>query len=310
MADEKWIEGLHANLPIKEAAKLTLSVRLGAVRDRLPRAVFDADEDVENVHQLRVSTRRAAAALRLFADCLPARVHRKTRKALRALRRSAGDARDWDVFLTMLQKRRGIAKEQRGRDFLLGFAHGQRVQAQQHLHQAHEENAERFATCIVLVNESLANGSASKQTLSTLAVPMLTRLLSDFETAACADLQPYESLHQVRILGKQLRYAMEIFESCFSYEFRKRFYPAVVEMQDILGDANDSFTASERLNALRQHLLKTQPKQWPQLQAGIEALRAFHERRLPLQRKKFERWWRAWLKSRAETAFAELIRGT
>src|SRR5438552_2313389 len=103
MADEKWIAGLRGDMPGSEAARRTLTLRLGAVRDRLPAAVFHADEDVEHVHQLRVSTRRAAAALRLFADCLPERMHKKTRKSLKALRRSAGEARDWDVFLEMLQ---------------------------------------------------------------------------------------------------------------------------------------------------------------------------------------------------------------
>jgi CHAD domain-containing protein len=113
----------------------------------------------------------------------------------------------------------------------------------------------------------------------------------------------------VRILGKQLRYAMEIFESCFAPEFRHKYYPAVVEMQEILGLANDSHGTCQRLNALRTRLMRTQPKQWPHYREGIEVLLYFHERRLPQQRRKFERWWRAWLKSGAEAAFAELIRG-
>src|SRR5262245_4833143 len=98
MADEKWIAGLRGDMSVAAAAKLALALRLGAVYQRLPAAVFHANADVENVHQLRVSTRRAAAALRIFADCLPARLHEKTRKTLKALRRSAGEARDWDVF--------------------------------------------------------------------------------------------------------------------------------------------------------------------------------------------------------------------
>lgn len=310
MADDKWIDGLHADLPATEAAKLVLSVRLGAVRDRLPDAVFHAEDDIEHVHQLRVSTRRAAAALRLFADCLPARLFKKTRRALRGIRRSAGEARDWDVFLEMLQVRRRAARELRGRDFLLGFAHGQRVLAQDHLRQAHKENADDFSMHVQKVSETLQGAKAHGQTLRDLAVPMLTQLLGELESAARADLGDYEALHQVRILGKQLRYAMEIFESCFAMEFRERYYPAVVAMQDILGLANDSYTACQRLEGLRTRLLRTQPKQWPQYQAGIEGLVRFHEQRLPRQRRKFEKWWRDWTKSGAESAFAELICGT
>src|SRR5947208_15609857 len=99
MADEKWIDDLRGDMPVSAAAKVTLEARFGAVRDRLPPAVFHADDDIEHVHHLRVSTRRASAALRIFADTLPGNLAKKTRKTLKRLRRSAGDARDWDVFL-------------------------------------------------------------------------------------------------------------------------------------------------------------------------------------------------------------------
>ena len=67
MADEKWISGLHGIMPVGAAAQLVLGNRLAVVRDRLPAAVFQSHLDVEHVHQLRVGTRRAGAALRIFA---------------------------------------------------------------------------------------------------------------------------------------------------------------------------------------------------------------------------------------------------
>jgi len=309
MADEKWITGLRGDMSVAAAAKRVLELRLSAVRDKLPAAVYHADTDVEHVHHLRVSTRRAAAALRIFVDCLPARVHEKTRKTLRSLRRSAGAARDWDVFLDMLQARfvRCPAKERIGLVFLFGYARCQREIAQDWLRQAYDAKAEDFAGCIEDVSAALERKNHAGPTLRDLAGTKLTQLLSELETAARADLQSYEALHQVRILGKQLRYAMEIFESCFASEFRQRYYPEVVEMQDILGLANDSFTAMQHLNHLRTRLINAQPKEWPRLRDGFEKLMQFHEQRLPHQRRKFEKWWRRWLKSGGEMAFGELI---
>ena len=309
MADDKWIADLHSDMPVSEAAKKVLALRLGMVRDRLPSAVLQADEDIEHVHQLRVATRRAAAALRIFAECLPARLCKKTRSALRGLRRSAGEARDWDVFLEMLQARlqRAPVKQRRGLDFLLGFAHGQRVLAQEHLRQAHEAKADKFTLRIQQVAQVFNETVPANRTLRDLGAAVLAELVRELESAARGNLQQYEALHHVRILGKQLRYAMEIFASCFVPEFRKRYYPAIVEMQDILGLANDSHVACQRLEALRARLLRTQPKQWPQYREGIEVLLRFHERRLPQQRKKFEQWWQAWLTSGAEQGFAKLI---
>src|SRR5207244_2166671 len=113
-------------------------------------AVFHADEDIENVHQLRVATRRAAAALRIFLDCLPGRLHDKTRKALRGLRRAAGEARDWDVFFEHLKTpaARAPVAQTRGLIFLLGYAHGQRARAQEELQAAHNAQAARFSADI------------------------------------------------------------------------------------------------------------------------------------------------------------------
>jgi CHAD domain-containing protein len=192
--------------------------------------------------------------------------------------------------------------------FLLGFGESQRIAAQEHLKEAHDAKAEKFTTCIEEVSAELDKASPQDKTLRDLAGVVVGELLRDLESAAAADLQSYEALHQLRILGKKLRYAMELFESCFASEFRERFYPAIVEMQDILGLANDSYTAAERLKSIRARLVDSHLKGWPKLEPGIEALIAFHEKRLPQQRKKFEKWWRAWMKSGAEQAFAELIR--
>ena len=47
-------------------------------------------EDLEYVHQLRVTTRRADAALQLFRDCMPSRRAKKMRRRLSQIRKAAG----------------------------------------------------------------------------------------------------------------------------------------------------------------------------------------------------------------------------
>src|SRR5438874_12397589 len=99
MPDGKWIDGLTPGMPVAEAAKVVLAARFAVVRHFLPLASEKPHEDVEHVHQLRVATRRSAAALRVFADALPRKLLKQTKRTLRRLRRAAGDARDCDVFL-------------------------------------------------------------------------------------------------------------------------------------------------------------------------------------------------------------------
>src|SRR5262249_193985 len=72
----------------------------------------------------------------------------------------------------------------------------------------------------------------------------------ELDEAVDRNLEDYEHLHQVRILGKRLRYAMEVFADCFAAAFREQLYPAVEEMQEILGNANDSYVACGRLEAV------------------------------------------------------------
>ena len=90
MAEGKWIPGLHADTPLADAGRRVLAARLEVVRDALPPAVNRPDEDPEYVHQLRVATRRAGAAVEIFAGCLPEKAYRKARKQLRRVRRGIG----------------------------------------------------------------------------------------------------------------------------------------------------------------------------------------------------------------------------
>src|SRR5687767_3640798 len=125
MAEGKWISGLSEDMPAEEAARLALHLRVKAVIDLLPRALAGPQDDPEPVHQLRVSTRRAAAALRSFADLLPGKYHKGLARQLRRIRRAAGEARDWDVFRADLAQRLAEASptEQPGLDLLIGLAH-------------------------------------------------------------------------------------------------------------------------------------------------------------------------------------------
>ena len=60
---------------VSRLAKRTIDRRLRRVARLLPRAAKKPEEDVEYVHDLRVSVRRAAAALQMFAPFLPRSAH-------------------------------------------------------------------------------------------------------------------------------------------------------------------------------------------------------------------------------------------
>ena len=79
MFQSKWISDLSAATPVADAARRVLTLRLEGVRDCLGYALREPGRDPEFVHQLRVATRRASAALEIFAECLPLKVYRTAR---------------------------------------------------------------------------------------------------------------------------------------------------------------------------------------------------------------------------------------
>jgi CHAD domain-containing protein len=87
---------------------------------------------------------------------------------------------------------------------------------------------------------------------------------------------------------------MEVFACCFEDEFRERYYAAVEEMQEILGRANDHYVASERLKEIREHLRSAWPGVWSGVETGVVAALQHHQKRLPMERRQFLRWWKKW----------------
>src|SRR5690242_14639520 len=138
MADGKWICGLDASTPVADAARRVLTVRLEVVRDYLGLALREPDKDSAYVHQPRVGTRRAGAAVEIFSSCLPEKIYKAARKNLKRLRRAAGEARDWDVFLITLAEaaEQKNSRRRAGLDFLTGYALSQRTTAQTHVDES------------------------------------------------------------------------------------------------------------------------------------------------------------------------------
>lgn len=312
MAEGKWISDLAPTTPLVDAARHVLAVRLDVVRGCLGPALHESDRDPEHVHQLRVATRRAGAAVEIFAACLPDRVYTEARRGLRRLRRAAGDARDWDVFLLTLAEQRKQSKRGHwpGLDFLTGYALGQRQTAQDRLLEASPEYPFGFdrlmAETVAAVHKPRYDPGT--RVLVDLAEPLLFGLMRNLENAAAGDLHNYEHLHQVRIAGKRLRYAMEIVACCFGPSFRDDLYPAIEAMQEILGRANDSCVAVQRLKRICEQVQALMPRSWKRLKAGIEWLRDFHHDRLPREREHFQEWWQGWQASSGAVPFQALLK--
>jgi CHAD domain-containing protein len=309
MSEGKWFSDLGAGTPLAEAARSVLTTRLEIVGKYLDEVAKAENGDPENIHQLRVSSRRATAGLELLVDCFPSKIQTKAKKELKRLRRAAGGARDWDVFLHSL-KMRSVPRPMRSAlDLVIGYALAQHESAKAQLQAEAQEYSQDFSEFCkgVITAIGQREHQVRLQTLSSLPVTAIFSLVRGLDEAAGQDLTDADNLHKVRIAGKKLRYAMEILAGCFLPEFREKLYPAVEIMQEILGRANDCRFAISRLEGLRDQINQSRPSNWKSLHKALGQLIVDRQTRLTRERRAFERWYRNWKKSGGEPAFAALL---
>ena len=312
MFQSKWISDLGAATPVADAARRVLTIRLEGVRDCLGHALREPGRDPESVHQLRVATRRASAALEIFAECLPSKVCKTARSLIRDIRRAAGKARDWDVFLARLASDADKlpANDRATIDMLVGYALAHRLPAQAGLEESCRDYPFGFERCMAETIGAIGCHGVGKTVLAAFARPLLGRLLDELNQAAARDRSDYRHLHQTRIVGKRLRYTIEMFVDCFRPTLRTTLYPAIAEMQQVLGDVNDHFNAAGIYAELGAKLCVFLPRNGHCYQSFIERFKAEHERQLQAGCRRFQLWWEGWHRAEIQAAIGDLLSST
>jgi CHAD domain-containing protein len=285
--NSKWIECQPTDT-VDRVCQRAVATRLGRLWHYLERAVHDPTSEVESVHQLRVFTRRSAAAIELFEDWLPKRRVRWLRKQLKRIRKSAGPARDLDVL--RIRWTAELAQLPPGQAaLLLEQVKRRRRRAQWPIEDAYQNLAsKRFPRRARKLTRRIGyrgNPALRHDTIESLAHSELRRLLNPYFAAAAADLHDIEGLHAFRIESKHVRYAMEIFAGVFDDGFRGQLYPLVADLQDRLGRINDHATAQQNL------LAWCNETEAPAVRQALEAGIRLEQRALETSRIEFLTWW-------------------
>jgi CHAD domain-containing protein len=301
----KWLKVATPDQPVNLVARDALDGRLRTVVRLLPTASVAPVDDLTIVHQLRVATRRATAALEVFAELTSQRRALWLRKQLKRTRQAAGEARDLDVFVERL---RSLAATHRGGryDALLVSAERLRSDRRRPVREVCEKLSRKdFAgRAESLVERVRPRGSLARlnqPTFTQFARRALRPVVDDFFAASAADMNDLAALHAFRIEGKRLRYAMELLAGAFPEQFRSTVYPLVERLQEKLGDVNDHRAALITL------------ADWPDkndevdLITGLAALERRERRNLATSHKRLLRWWTAARRERLATRFQALL---
>jgi CHAD domain-containing protein len=127
-------------------------------------------------------------------------------------------------------------------------------------------------------------GTPPEPTIAEASHERLLPLIRDFFTSAAADLSDPHQMHQMRIAGKRLRYALELFGGAYDASLREDLYPIFIEVQDHLGLVNDYVTSQTRL-------LEWSHKASGKLRRYMQELVEEEKIRYEAQVVEFHRWW-------------------
>ncbi|MBC8872369.1 MAG: CHAD domain-containing protein [Planctomycetes bacterium] len=298
----KWIDASPDEM-ISEVAVRSLRSRIEPVRDYLVLAAEESGKDLEYVHQVRVWSRRAVAAINIYRNLLPKRRRRWMKDQLNGIRRASNDARDDDVFAERL----AADKDNPGAARLLKKVQSHRQQSQEPIAEVYgqlvetgifERRAEKL-----LERVRLRGVGNPKDKFCEWAVERIRPQLRKFFAAGEDDLTSATALHQFRIRGKKLRYAVELLAGAFTDEIREVGHPLIRNLQDRLGEINDHATARVRLKSWMDHSDDKEEA------AYLQEMLDDEQRQLDDQRGEFLSWWNGKREKDLRKAFASVISG-
>jgi CHAD domain-containing protein len=204
--------------------------------------------DPENLHQLRVATRRIRAFLRVARRHVEPGWSEETRRRLGELGRSLGPVRDLDVLLESLRGDvAGLEEdERRAGEGLLAQLEADRDRLQRELVQALDAPA--YAEILHRLQRPIYPAAERpRRSLAQLAEREVGRLAKRVDRLGASPAD--EALHRLRIRVKRVRYTLELAVPDADKR-TQRMIRAAKRLQDVLGEHQDAVVAEERIREL------------------------------------------------------------
>jgi CHAD domain-containing protein len=247
MAKAKRIKGINCNSEAPVGIRLVLVTRFGELH-HFRAAALDWS-DPEGVHSMRVASRRLRSALRDFTPYLHKRRLSSVLKSLRDIADALGEVRDQDVAIMALEKLQSHTPD----DVSPALKHfidarkAIRDQAREELVTmlADDQLKELELNFTSAVDEATVDGTARAQPPLLISFRKMSRAvildrLKELEKLSNGLFRPFEveTLHEMRIAAKRLRYAIELFQQCWGRTIAT-YAQRAAQMQTALGDVHD-----------------------------------------------------------------------
>ncbi|MGQ0575707.1 MAG: CHAD domain-containing protein [Pseudonocardia sp.] len=242
--------------PAPHHVRAALDLRLRALLRHDPGT--RTGEDIEDLHQMRVSVRRMRATLKAARPLLDATWADGLRAELGWLGRALGPVRDLDVMLLRLRGEAATLpeRERAAAEVLVGGLEVEHAQARATMLAA--LNAPRYTALVERLADAIRlplptpSATQVQPALIDLVRGEARRLRRAVERAG--DDPADEVLHALRIDGKRVRYTGELVEPALGRTRQakavRRLLAATAELQEVLGDHQDACVAEHRIREL------------------------------------------------------------
>ena len=295
MAKAKRIKGLNCKSVASAGIKLVLVTRFDELYGFQQTAMDWTDP--EGVHSMRVASRRLRSVLRDFMPYLRKRPLAPALKQLRNLADALGEVRDQDVAIAALEDMAGHAPG----DVPAGLK--QFIESKKQLRERVREELKSILEgselkeleleFIAGVDEATATRAGSPAiTFLTMSQEIILERLREFEALSNGLLNPFEveTLHDLRIAAKRLRYALELFQQCWGRSI-SGYAKRIARIQGALGNLHD---CDVWIEGLGKHIINARKhRQADQVAALMWLLNHLVKLRTKHLRQAFARW-REW----------------
>ncbi len=264
-----YTSGVDAEITARMPASVAVARLLLRLLDTLELNVDGVlrDIDTEFLHDLRVSVRRTRSAIKLLGSVLPARLAKHYGAEFKWLGDMTTPVRDLDVHLlgfgalteqlvaatpADLEPFRVFLTRRRAREFrrLAAALRSPRFRAITH----------DWRKALLVIRDGGTEGKRRRRpepTAAELAISTTGRAFRRIAThgAAITPDSPPESLHDLRKRSKELRYLLEFFAPLHDPVAYRKVVGDLKQLQDCLGDFQDSQVQREEISALADAML-------------------------------------------------------
>lgn len=295
MAKAKRVKGINCDSMASIGIKLVLVTRFEELYGFRETALDWSDP--EGVHAMRVASRRLRSALRDFTPFLRKRGLPSVQKRLKNLAGALGQVRDLDVALMALEEIEQSAPADVSpvlKQFI-DKRKAERERAREELQavldktQLTQLQADFVAAVETATATQKAKAATTQITYRKMSRTVILDRLKELEKLSADLYKPFEvdMLHEMRIAAKRVRYAVELFQSCWGRSISS-YAKRAARVQNALGNLHDcdvwieSF--GEAINEARKQ------KQDEQVAAFVWLLGHFLKLRTRYLRKSFAEW--------------------